>query len=207
MAGGMSHLDTLDPKTDRSVRGPVNSIRASGSGIRMSEYLPGLSRRMDRLAIIRSLSSTQGAHEEGRYFMHSSYTKRGTIQHPGMGSWLVKLDGARNPNLPGVVHIGSANPGGGNGFFEQKYAPLVIGNPEAGLQNSKIRKGFTKKEFEDSVMLTNAFDAEFHRKYDQKKTRAYTDMYDDAIKLMNSCLLYTSPSQRDGLLYRMTSSA
>ena len=103
-----------------------------------------------------------------------------------MGSWLVKLDGARNPNLPGVVHIGSANPGGGNGFFEQKYAPLVIGNPEAGLQNSKIRKGFTKKEFEDSVMLTNAFDAEFHSKYDQKKTRAYTDMYDDAIKLMNS---------------------
>ena len=186
MAGGMSHLDTLDPKTDRSVRGPVKSIRASGSGIRMSEYLPGLSRRMDRLAIIRSLSSTQGAHEEGRYFMHSSYTKRGTIQHPGMGSWLVKLDGARNPNLPGVVHIGIANPGGGNGFFEQKYAPLVIGNPEAGLQNSKIRKGFTKKEFEDSVMLTNAFDAEFHRKYDQKKTRAYTDMYDDAIKLMNS---------------------
>ena len=186
MAGGMSHLDTLDPKLDRSVRGPVNSIRASGSGIRMSEYLPGLSRCMDRLAIIRSLSSTQGAHEEGRYFMHSSYTKRGTIQHPGMGSWLVKLDGARNPNLPGVVHIGSANPGGGNGFFEQKYAPLVIGNPEAGLQNSKIRKGFTKKEFEDSVMLTNAFDAEFHRKYDQKKTRAYTDMYDDAIKLMNS---------------------
>lgn len=186
MAGGMSHLDTFDPKTDHSVRGPVDSIRASGSGIRISEYLPGLSRRMDRLAIIRSLSSTQGAHEEGRYFMHSSYTKRGTIQHPGMGSWLVKLDGARNPNLPGVVHIGSANPGGGNGFFEQKYAPLVIGNPEAGLQNSKIRKGFTKKEFEDSVMLTNAFDAEFHSKYDQKKTRAYTDMYDDAIKLMNS---------------------
>ena len=143
MAGGMSHLDTFDPKSDRSVRGPVDSIRVGRSGIQISEYLPGLARRMDRLAVIRSLSSTQGAHEEGRYFMHSSYTKRGTIQHPGMGSWLVKLDGARNPNLPGIVHIGSANPGGGNGFFEQKYAPLVIGNPEAGLQNSKIRKGFT----------------------------------------------------------------
>jgi uncharacterized protein (DUF1501 family) len=62
----------------------------------------------------------------------------------------------------------------------------VIGDPEAGLQNSKIRKGVSEKEFRDSVMLTNAFDTEFHNRYNQKKTRAYTDMYDDAIKLMKS---------------------
>ena len=186
MAGGMSHLDTLDPKSDRSVKGPVEAIGTKEAGIQISEYLPAIASQMDKLALIRSLSSTQGAHEEGRYFMHSSYTKRGTIVHPGMGSWLVKMDGPRNPNLPGVIHVGSPNPGGGNGFFEQKFAPLVIGNPEAGLQNSKIRKGTTEKEFEDTVMLTNAFDSEFHRKYNQKKTRAYTDMYDDAIKLMKS---------------------
>lgn len=186
MAGGMSHLDTFDPKTERSVKGPVEAISTQGSGIRISEYLPNIAKQMDKMAVVRSLSSTQGAHEEGRYFMHSSYTKRGTIVHPGIGSWLMKMDGPRNPNLPGVVHVGSPNPGGGSGFFEQRFAPLVIGNPEAGLQNSKIRKGTTEKEFRDSVMLTNAFDAEFHGRYDQKKTRAYTDMYDDAIKLMSS---------------------
>ncbi len=186
MAGGMSHLDTLDPKSDRSVRGPVETIKTKEAGIQISEFLPRIASQMDKLAVVRSVSSTQGAHEEGRYFMHSSYTKRGTIVHPGIGSWLVKMDGPRNPNLPGVVHVGGSNPGGGNGFFEQRFAPLVIGNPEAGLQNSKIRRGTTEKEFQDTVMLTNAFDAEFHRKYDQKKTRAYTDMYDDAIKLMSS---------------------
>ncbi len=186
MSGGMSHLDTFDPKSERSVRGPVSPIATKGDGVQVSEYLPNIARQMDKMAVVRSLNSTQGAHEEGRYFMHSSYTKRGTIVHPGIGSWLVKMDGARNPNLPGVVHVGSANPGSGTGFFEQKFAPLVIGNPEAGLQNSKIRIGTTEKEFKDSLMLTNAFDAEFHRKYDQKKTRAYTDMYDDAIKLMSS---------------------
>jgi hypothetical protein len=186
MAGGMSHLDTFDPKTDRDVRGPVNSISTNVSGIQISEYLPRIAKQMDKMAVIRSLSSTQGAHEEGRYFMHSSYTKRGTIVHPGIGSWLMKMDGPRNPNLPGVVHIGSSNPGGGNGYFEQRFAPLVIGDPEAGLQNSKIRKGVSEKEFRDSVMLTNAFDTEFHNRYNQKKTRAYTDMYDDAIKLMKS---------------------
>ena len=186
MAGGMSHLDTFDPKANREVRGPVNAIGSNVDGIQVSQYLPRIAQQMDKLAVVRSLNSTQGAHEEGRYFMHSSYTKRGTIKHPGLGSWLMKMDGGRNPNLPGVVHIGSENPGGSNGYFEQRFAPLVIGNPEAGLQNSAIRKGFSEKEFKDSIMLTNAFDAEFHNRYDQKQTRAYTDMYDDAIKLMKS---------------------
>ena len=186
MAGGMSHLDTFDTKPGADIQGSTRTIKTNVSGIRVSEHFPRVAQQMDKLAVIRSLSSNQGAHEEGRYFMHSSYIKRGTIAHPGLGSWLVKYDGHRNPNLPSVVHIGSPNPGGSNGFLEPRYAPLVIGNPESGLQNSRIRKGVTEEEFHDTLMLTNAFDTEFHSRYKQKKVAAYTDMYDDAIRLMKS---------------------
>ncbi len=186
MAGGMSHLDTFDTKPGSDIQGSTRTIKTNVSGIRISEHFPQVAQQMDKLALIRSLSSNQGAHEEGRYFMHSSYIKRGTIAHPGLGSWLVKYDGHRNPNLPSVVHIGSDNPGGGNGFLEPRYAPLVIGNPESGLQNSRIRKGVTEEQFHDTLMLTNAFDTEFHSRYKQKRVAAYTDMYDDAIRLMKS---------------------
>lgn len=186
MAGGMSHLDTFDLKPGTEFQGATRGIRTNVAGVRMSGYLPKLSQHMDKLAVINSMFSNQGAHEEGRYFMHSSYTKRGTIKHPGIGSWLVKFDGNRNPNLPGVVHIGSPNPGGGNGFLEQRFAPLVIGNPEAGLQNSKRRRGMSEEEFQDVVSLTNAFDAEFHSRYNHRKVEAYSEMYDDALKLMRS---------------------
>ncbi len=64
MAGGMSHLDTLDPKSDRSVKGPVEAIGTKEAGIQISEYLPRIASQMDKLALLRSLSSTQGAHEE-----------------------------------------------------------------------------------------------------------------------------------------------
>lgn len=186
MAGGMSHLDTFDLKQGTEFQGATQSIKTKVSGVRMSGYMPKLAQQMDKLAVINSMFSNQGAHEEGRYFMHSSYTKRGTIKHPGIGSWLVKFDGNRNPNLPGVVHIGSPNPGGSNGFLEQRYAPLVVGNPEAGLQNSTRRKSMSEEEFRDMVSLTNAFDAEFHGRYQQPKVEAYSEMYDDALKLMRS---------------------
>ncbi|MBK1879125.1 DUF1501 domain-containing protein [Pelagicoccus mobilis] len=186
MAGGMSHLDTFDLKPGTEFQGATRGIKTNVTGLRMSGYLPKLSQHMDKFAVVNSMFSNQGAHEEGRYFMHSSYTKRGTIKHPGIGSWLVKFDGNRNPNLPGVVHIGSSNPGGSNGFLEQRFAPLVIGNPEAGLQNSKRRRGVSEDEFRDVVSLTQAFDAEFHNRYSHKKVEAYSEMYDDALKLMRS---------------------
>ncbi|HRX56624.1 MAG TPA: DUF1501 domain-containing protein, partial [Verrucomicrobiales bacterium] len=47
MSGGMSHLDTFDPKAAGSkVMGPVNPIRTSADGVRISEYLPLLAKEM-----------------------------------------------------------------------------------------------------------------------------------------------------------------
>ena len=188
MAGGMSHIDTFDPKPNSENQGPVESIKTNVDGIRISEYFPSLAKQMDKVALIRSMSSTQGAHAEGNYFMHSSYVRRGTIVHPGLGSWITKMSGLRNNKLPGAVTIGgrSAAGAGGAGFFEARYAPLVIGNPEAGLQNSKIRKGVSEKEFQETLMLTESFDKAFHSKYNHRNVQAYTDMYDDAVKLMKS---------------------
>jgi hypothetical protein len=186
MSGGMSHMDTFDPKPGTDEQGPVQAIDTNVDGIQVSEYLPNLARQMDKMALVRSLSSTQGAHEQGQYFMHSSYTPRGTIQHPGLGAWMHRLDGRKNSTLPASVRIGGSSRGSGSGFLESKFAPLVINNPNDGLKNSKRRKGMSEKEFEDRLFLANAFDEEFHRRYNHKKVRAYTDMYEDAIRLMKS---------------------
>ena len=54
----------------------------------------------------------------------------------------------------------------------------------AGVPNSK--SNVSTGEFEDRLMLSNKFDQAFHERYDQKKVRAYSDMYDDAVRLMKS---------------------
>ena len=186
LSGGMSHLDTLDPKTDNDVRGPVESLQTNVDGILVSEHMKKLATQMDKVSLVRSLTSNQGAHERGRYLMRTGYTQRGTIRHPSTGAWAVRLAGKRNRTLPGYVTIGGDSRHPGAGFMEAKYAPLPIGDPKAGLQHSKLPKGVTMDTLRKRLQMANRLDAAFQARYDQRAVRAYTDAYRDAITLMNS---------------------
>ena len=58
--------------------------------------------------------------------------------------------------------------------------PLTIGNPEAGLQNSKRMANVTEKQFDDRLKLAGRLGKKFRNKYDLAATKAYSDMYTDA---------------------------
>lgn len=186
MNGGMTHMDTFDTKPGHENQGPVNSIKTSADGVKISEYLPLTAKQMHNVAIVNSMSSTAGAHEQGNYLAHTSYEQRGTIRHPGMGAWLLKFRGRLNENLPGSVFIGgNSRINGGAGFFESALEPLAINDPNAGLKNSKLRN-VTEDMFEHRLELAGKLDAAFHNKYDLKQVRAYNSMYDDAVRIMSS---------------------
>jgi hypothetical protein len=186
MTGGMSHLDTWDPKPGNEVMGLTKAIKTKVDGLQISEYLPLMSRQMDKVALIRSMTSTQGAHEQGQYYMRTSYTLRSSIRHPGMGAWLEKFQNRGNPTLPATVMIGNDSRHPGAGFFEAKYAPLMISNPEGGLKNIARLERFTDDQFQQRLGLSKQLDRNFEKTYDLGRVRAYTDMYDDAVKMMKS---------------------
>ncbi len=187
MSGGMTHLDTLDPKPGHENGGPVKAIPTSADGVMISEYLPLLAGHMHKAAIVRSLTSTQGAHQQGNYLMHSSYNPRGTITHPGLGAWLCKLDGHTNRALPGFIRLGGNSRGGGGGFMESQYQPLVLGGAGQGLANSVRPEAISEQDYNDRLMLADAFDESFHGKFGgQKAVHAQKAIYDDAVKLMKS---------------------
>ena len=120
MAGAMSHLDTFGTKPDcPDIQGPTKSIATSADGILLSEYLPKTAQLMDRASIIKTMVTSQGAHEQASYLMHTSYLKRGTIVHPTFGSWVSKLSGSINETIPSNIKIGGG--GLGAGFLESKY--------------------------------------------------------------------------------------
>ena len=186
MSGGMSHLDTLDPKLDPEVKGPLESIETNVDGIRLSQHMARLAKQTDKVSIIRSLTSNQGAHERGRYFMRTGYTQRGTIRHPSTGSWAMRFAGRLNRTLPGYVTIGGDSQHPGAGFMEAKYSPLPIGDPEAGLQNSRVPRGSSMAKMQSRLRIANQLDAVFKARYNQRAVRAYSDAYRDAIALMSS---------------------
>ena len=186
MAGGMSHIDTFDLKSEKKVRGPVKAIPCKGEIGQISHYLPMTAKVMDRVAVIRSLHSTQGAHAQGAYYMRTSYTMRSSIRHPGMGAWLNKVSGRTNATLPGNVRIGNSSAPGGAGFLEAKYEPAYIGDPSKGLENRARHPFLSEEQFQRRLELAQWMDLAFHDEYKSKETRAYADLYQEAVKLMNS---------------------
>ena len=184
MSGGMSHLDTFDPKTT-DVRGRMESISTNTDGMMLAQTLPLVANHSEKIAVIRGLTSTKGAHEQGNYFMHTSYDKRGTIVHPSMGSWLTRLDGRFNPTLPGAVVVGTGNQHPLAGFLSSSHQPLKIGRPDKGLMNCEHR-GLNEWKFNRNLELSKKLDRSFVEKYDLAKVRSYADMYEDAVRLMRS---------------------
>lgn len=187
MAGGQSHLDTWDVKEGAKTSGPVKPISTSVDGIRVSEYLPLSAKQMHHAAVINSLTSTQGAHEQGNYFVHTSYAPRGTIRHPGMGAWLdVFQPGNGHDTLPNYVYIGNDSRHPGAGFFPAVHSPLFVNNPENGIRNVARPSDLSETRLEKRLELATALDREFEAEFPHRKVKAYREMYDGAIRMMKS---------------------
>ena len=186
MAGGMSHLDTLDPKPGKDTQGPVEAIPTRADGVLLGQYLPKLADHMDKACIISSMSSTQGAHQQAQYLMRTSYELRGTIQHPSLGSWCHRLAGRHNPTLPGHVVVGAGADAPGAGFFPPEFQPLPIGSAADGLQNAHRPKGVSESRFRRRLEMLGQLDRAFSEKYQQRGVDAYSKAYDEAIRLMRS---------------------
>ncbi|RFC43741.1 MAG: DUF1501 family [Verrucomicrobia bacterium] len=185
MDGGMSHIDSWDPKQGETA-GPTKTIKTSADGVLLAEYLPKTAQQMHHGTVIRSLTSTQGAHEQGNYYMHTSYELRGTISHPAMGSWLSHFQGPGNPMLPGSVYIGNASRHPGAGFFPPAQSPLFVNNPENGLKNIEPQKGVQPELHQARMALASLLDQDFTARFPQRNVAAYTEAYDGASKMMRS---------------------
>lgn len=70
-SGGLSHLDSFDPKpaAPREIRGEFRAISTSVPGIRICEHLPRLARQMHKLTLLRSMCSEETNHERAQAWL------------------------------------------------------------------------------------------------------------------------------------------
>lgn len=186
MEGGMSHVDTYDVKEKKAIMGKTEAIKTKADGIQIGGWLPKTAEVMDKVCVINSMKSTQGAHEQGNYVMHTSYNLIGTIRHPSLGSWVTRLGGRLHPELPPFVAINSSPEYTGGGFFGAKFAAAPIGSPDAGLQDSARANGVSEDNFARRLALADKMNKKFHERYPNQDVKAYEELYSEAINLMNS---------------------
>src|SRR5207253_10594341 len=87
MDGGPSHKDTFDLRPGTDQGGPFPAIQTSVPGIQIREHFPPLARLMNHGAIVRSMSTGEGAHGRARYYLPTGYKEGvGGLVYPSLGS-------------------------------------------------------------------------------------------------------------------------
>ena len=84
LAGGPSHLDTFDPKPDApaDVRGEFKPIDTAVPGLRISEVFPKLAQVMDRVTLIRSVTSPEADHDRAAHHLLTGYRPSPALVYP-----------------------------------------------------------------------------------------------------------------------------
>lgn len=126
MNGGASQIDTFDLKPGRPTGGPFRPIQTNVTGIQICEYLPRLSRQVDKLGIIRSMRTQSPDHPDGIYHMHTCYRINERVPHPEIGAMIAKYLGRDDADLPSFVRMGPTG-NAGSGYLGPRYQPFSLG--------------------------------------------------------------------------------
>ncbi len=157
--GGMSQVDTFDPKPELTRRGgemlpydnlqterrtgvalpsPFTFQRYGQSGIPVSDLFPHLSRCVDHLAVIRSMHAELPSHEMSLMLLNSGDQR---LVRPSLGAWLNWGMGSENRNLPGfVVLCPGGLPVGGTNNWRSAFLPGVFQGTLVDTSQSDPRK-------------------------------------------------------------------
>ena len=143
MHGGVSHVDTFDPKPrldsddgkplpiKRSLtfnakeagglmRSPWEFKRRGESGIPVSELFPEVASCADDLCVIRSMVGEGVDHGAA---MLQLFTGTFSFSRPSMGAWTLYGLGTENQNLPGFITIKPTQWQGGDKLFATSFLP------------------------------------------------------------------------------------
>ena len=125
MGGGPSTIDMWDMKPGATTGGPFKEIGTTGN-VRISEHLPTIAQHMDKMSIVRSMSTREADHQRGRYYMHTGYVPNPSIIHPSYGSVVAHELAESRPELqiPPFVSIGGGSEG--PGFLGMSWAPFAV---------------------------------------------------------------------------------
>jgi len=127
MQGGPSQFETFSPKPDHENGGETKAIGTSVPGIHIADRFPKVAQVMDHVAVVRSMTSTEGNHQRASFLLHTGYAPTASVKHPAFGSAVSHQIGDVTSQLPSFVRIGQrfVNAGGG-GFLGSDYDPFVM---------------------------------------------------------------------------------
>ncbi len=176
--GGPSHLEMFDPKPNapEEVRGPMNAIKTNVPGIQVNQCLTQTAKMMDKLAIVRSMTSPLGEHNFGTHYMMTGYKPTPALEYPTIGATLASVR-QTDAVLPPHISVPAFNVGGsllsGNGYLPTETAPFSVGGrperPDFKVRDLDFYQGLDLSRLDRRRQVVAALD-EFSRAKDASRS-------------------------------------
>jgi hypothetical protein len=192
LPGGMCHQETFDPKPFAPIeyRGPMKHIGTKVPGTFINETWKQTASITDKVAIIRSMTHGEAAHERGTHNMFTGYRPSPAIKFPSMGSVVTHEFGPRN-NLPQYVCIpNQPNEFAGTGYLSSSFAPFSLGADPAQkgftVRDLKLPGGVTDERFTRRRNILSAVNEHFIAKEKADSLDAVDTFYKRAYAMVSS---------------------
>ncbi len=193
LEGGLSQLESWDPKPNTDTGGPFKAISTSVPGTHVCELLPCTAKLMHHIALVRSLNSQTGDHAQGHNLMLTGRKMEAGITYPHLGAVSARLLGGSGSALPGHVRIlpkgGSGFNGADASFLGPRFASVGLGDgkPPADLfrptdlpsSADAAREAFRKK-----------LNDRFAKSRKSAATDAYTESFDQAERVVKQAEIF-----------------
>tara|TARA_B100000575_G_scaffold63510_1_gene48549 strand:+ start:393 stop:1775 length:1383 start_codon:yes stop_codon:yes gene_type:complete len=196
--GGMSHLETWDPKPDapKEIRGSFDTIPTATPGIHIGEHMPYLAKQTNKLAIVRSMHHGSSAHGKAMYWNFTGHkppqSDTAANLPPSSSDWpsllsVISKFKSAPPGLPSSIRIpyplvdnGTLQAGEYGGWLGSSYNPIVIRTPKGkefgGVSRDLGASRIDPKEAIDRKVLSSRLGLLGHLDQFQGISNSVTDM-------------------------------
>ena len=203
LPGGLTHLDTYDPKPDSGseYRGPFKPISTNVPGTRLTELLPRQAKIADKFTLIRGMKQTAGGHPAGSMQFLSGDLDTRDKPKPRLPDWmsvaqyLRAQEGRRVNPLPNYIGVSTPLDYTGPAYLGDACSPFTIADdpsqPRFEVPNLGLGGPAESRRLSNRAELRRNLDA-LERSFDRAGELGALDQFES-----QALSLLTNPHTRD----------
>jgi len=192
LPGGIAAQESFDPKLYAPIeyRGPLGSVPTKLPGVHFSEHLKNTAGIADKIAVVRSMTHGEAAHERGTHNMFTGYRPSPVLTYPSFGSVVSHELGPRE-NLPPYVCIpNEPTPFAGTGYLGPAYGPFSLGSDPArgdfAVRDLALPSGVDPQRFSQRQRMRAVVDEHFSQMEKAEVLEGMDTFYQRAYSMMSS---------------------
>ena len=198
LCGAPSQFETWDPKPGTPTGGPFGAIHTNLPGVKISQLMPKCATMMDKLAVVRSMSTEPSEHFQGIDVLTRGDQPRPPFVRPILGSVVAQQLGQLDCPVPQFVLLDPCPEGNefkqfkaGNwaGWLGAEYGPVRAGG-EYSIPNLLKPENLTEADHSDREALRKFFSRKYENEQRSEAAASYNAAFNRVKGLMSCAPLF-----------------